>query len=357
MVMQRLHEDDLAGRLLKKGGWQQLKIAAIAEQDEQIPIGLRRIHKRKAGTAIDLHRESLEDLARLRQSMGELFFSAQYQQEPIPLAGNLIKAEWFKEYDVAPTYTYKDLLVISIDTAMKGTQLADFSVATLWLSRGDHCFLLDLWREQVDYPALRHAVWRLRTKYPKATLLIEDNGSETSLIQDLRADKVAAIGINPEGDKLTRAAKISAQFEAGSVFFPKTAPWLSGLKAELLGFPNVRHDDQVDSVTQALSWVGQRRQNKVACVAPIIVPGPAPISATILTVSRPQHHRLEATSGRSVRCAACPLYPQKRTCAVQEVRPHVLCECYLCRSCSTEKREPFAHRDQQILIGAVNDLI
>src|SRR5262249_36994849 len=36
------------------------------------------------------------------------------------------------------------------------------------------------------------------------------------------------------------------------------------------------------------------------------------------------------------------------------VLPHTLC---LCRSCSTEKREPFAHRDQQILIGAVNDLI
>jgi predicted phage terminase large subunit-like protein len=274
MVMQRLHEDDLAGRLLAKGGWHQLKIAAIAEQDEQTPSGPRRFHKRKAGTAIDPHRESLEDLARLRQSMGELFFSAQYQQEPIPLAGNLIKAKWFKEYDVAPIYTYKDLLVISIDTAMKGTQLADFSVATVWLVRGDHCYLLDLWRERVDYPDLRRAVWRLRTKYPKAILLIEDKGSGTSLIQDLRADKVAVIGINPEGDKLTRVAKISAQFEAGSVFFPKTAPWLSGLKAELLGFPNVRHDDQVDSVTQALSWISQRHQNKVACVAPIIVSRP-----------------------------------------------------------------------------------
>ena len=271
MVMQRLHEDDLAGRLLEKGGWHHFKIAAIAEQDEQIPIGPRRIHKRKAGTAIDPQRESLEDLARLRQSMGDLFFSAQYQQEPIPLAGNLIKAEWFKEYDVAPTYTYSDLLVISIDTAMKGTQLADFSVATVWLGRGDHCFLLDLWRERVDYPDLRRAVWQLRTKYPKATLLIEDKGSGTSLIQDLRADKVAVIGINPEGDKLTRAAKISDQFEARSVFFPRNAPWLSGLKAELLGFPNVRHDDQVDSVTQALSWMRQRRQNQVACVAPIIV--------------------------------------------------------------------------------------
>ena len=274
IVMQRLHEDDLAGRLLEKGGWHHFKIAAIAEQEEHIPIGPRRIYKRRTGTVIDPRRESLEDLAHLRQSMGELFFSAQYQQEPIPLAGNLIKAEWFKEYDVAPTCTYNDVLVISIDTAMKGTELADFSVATVWLGRGDHCFLLDLWRQRADYPDLRRAVGQLREKHPNATLLIEDKGSGTSLIQDLRVNNVEVIGINPKGDKLTRAAKISAQFEAGSVFFPSNAPWLSSLKAELLGFPNVRHDDQVDSVTQALSWIRQRCQNQIICVAPIIVSRP-----------------------------------------------------------------------------------
>jgi hypothetical protein len=66
--------------------------------------------------------------------------------------------------------------------------------------------------------------------------------------------------MNPEGDKITRCAAISAQFEAGSVFFPKSAPWLDSLKAELLGFPNVKYDDQVDSVTQALSWIARHRQ-------------------------------------------------------------------------------------------------
>ena len=272
IVMQRLHEDDLVGRLLEKGGWDHLKIAAIAEQDEKIPFGARRrVYKRKVGSVIDPRRESLEDLAVLRQSMGELFFSAQYQQEPIPLAGNLIKAEWFKEYEVAPTYTYNDTLVISIDTAMKGEQLADFSVATVWLSRGDHCYLLNLWRERVDYPDLRRAVFRLREKHPNATLLIEDKGSGTGLIQELRASNVAVIAINPQGDKQTRVANISARFEAGAVFFPKSAPWLDALKAELLGFPNVKHDDQVDSLSQALSWIRQHRQNQVPIVAPIVV--------------------------------------------------------------------------------------
>jgi len=144
LVMQRVHEDDLAGRLLEKGGWSHLKVAAIAEMDEQIPIGRHRVYKRRAGDVIDPNGDSLKVLMAMKQSMGELFFSAQYQQEPIPLAGNIIKAEWFKEYDVAPTCGYADLLVISIDTSMKGEQLSDFSVATVWLNRGDHLFTRSL---------------------------------------------------------------------------------------------------------------------------------------------------------------------------------------------------------------------
>jgi len=172
------------------------------------------------------------------------------------------------------TYTYGDTLVISIDTAMKGEQLADFSVATVWLARGDHSFLIDLSRERVDYPALRHAVGRLREKHPNATLLIEDKGSGTSLIQELRVNNVRVIPINPEGDKQTRCAAIAAQFEAGCVFFPKSAAWLDELKAELLGFPNVKYDDQVDSVTQALTWIARHRQTQTRWVAPIIVTKP-----------------------------------------------------------------------------------
>jgi predicted phage terminase large subunit-like protein len=157
---------------------------------------------------------------------------------------------------------------------LKGEQLSDFSVATVWLNRGDYCYLLDLWRQRVDYPDLRYAMLELRKRHPNATLLIEDKGSGTSLIQDLRAKNIAVVGIDPQGDKLTRAAKVSAKIEAGAVFFPKAAPWLGPLKAELLGFPNVKHDDQVDSVTQALSWISRYGQNRIPITPPIIISGP-----------------------------------------------------------------------------------
>ena len=112
---------------------------------------------------------------------------------------------------------------------------------------------------------------RLKEEYPTAVFLIEDKGSGTSLIQDLRSENKAPIPINPEGDKVTRLAAVSVQFESGAIWFPKDAPWLSSLKVELLGFPNVKHDDQVDSISQALSWIKQHRQNQIPFVTPIVV--------------------------------------------------------------------------------------
>ena len=169
-----------------------------------------------------------------------------------------------------PVQAYDDLLVISVDTAMKGSPSADFSVATVWLARGDNAYLLDLWRDRVDYPELRRAVNRLREMYPTAVFLIEDKGSGTSLIQDLRSEDKAPIAVDPEGDKVTRLAAVSPQFESGAVWFPKNAPWLSSFKAELLGFPNVKYDDQVDSTSQALLWIKRHRQNEIRFVEPII---------------------------------------------------------------------------------------
>jgi phage terminase large subunit-like protein len=58
--------------------------------------------------------------------------------------------------------------------------------------------------------------------------------------------------VRPERDKVSRMSVASARFEAGQVFLPHRAPWLAEFEAELFAFPGVRHDDQCDSVSQAL---------------------------------------------------------------------------------------------------------
>ena len=88
------------------------------------------------------------------------------------------------------------------------------------------------------------------------SVLIEDKGSGTQLIQDLRYEKtgVRPIPIIPEGDKVTRMSNQSSHIEAGQVFLPESAPWLDEFKAEIMAFPNGRFDDQVDSLSQFLGW-------------------------------------------------------------------------------------------------------
>ena len=94
----------------------------------------------------------------------------------------------------------------------------------------------------------------LARRWQADVVLIEDKGSGTQLIQDLRAEGVVRpIAILPEGDKRTRFYTQCAKIEAGHVLLPEAAPWLDAFRRELLQFPHGRHDDQVDSVSQYLA--------------------------------------------------------------------------------------------------------
>jgi predicted phage terminase large subunit-like protein len=258
LIMQRLHEGDLAGHLLRQGGWRHLRMPAIAETEERIEIGPGRYHTRRPGELLHPARESQSALDAMKTAMGSAPFAAQYQQSPVPAGGNMIDWRWFCWYD--PNNVEVDDIIISWDTAMKPTQLSDYSVGTVWGIKSDFYYLLELVRLRLDYPALRRKVVEMYHRCHGATILIEDAGSGTSLIQDLKAQNIPAIPIRPEGDKIMRMAAQSAKIEAGAVHLPRHAPWLDDLRTEILAFPNGLHDDQVDSISQALSWMSRPRR-------------------------------------------------------------------------------------------------
>jgi len=91
VVMQRLHEDDLAGHLVGQGGWHHLDLPAIAVEDSVIAVGPGKLITRRRGEVLHGERESKAALERIRDEIGILMFSAQYQQRPVPLEGNLIR--------------------------------------------------------------------------------------------------------------------------------------------------------------------------------------------------------------------------------------------------------------------------
>ena len=266
IVMQRVHVDDLVGHVLEKdAGWVHLDLPAIADADQAVPSGPGEVHHRRAGEILHPDREPLEVLEQIKAEMGTLAFSAQYQQRPVPVEGNLVKWSWFRVYAYPPAHNHDGRVIQSWDTASKAGELNDYSVCTTWLKKGDDFYLLDVLRERLDYPHLKMRVIDMARRFAAHSVLIEDKGSGLQLIQDLQFQKtgVRPISITPEADKITRMSSQSAQIEAGHVILPESAPWLDEFKAEIMAFPNGRFDDQVDSLSQFLGWVEYYKRNRV----------------------------------------------------------------------------------------------
>jgi predicted phage terminase large subunit-like protein len=256
VVMQRVHLDDLSGHLLSESNdWTVLRLPAIAEEDERIPLGGGRYHFRRAGEPLHPERESLKTLEELRRTLGSEIFSSQMQQCPVPQGGGLIKLKWVERYDQLPDQTWPSYTIQSWDTASKEGTANDWSVCTTWLVREKRFYLMHVLRGRFDYPTLRARVIAHAHVYKPQSVLIEDAGVGTALLQELRREAaVSVIPVKPERDKLTRMSIQSAKFESGQVLLPRQASWLPELEAELFSFPQSRHDDQVDSISQALAY-------------------------------------------------------------------------------------------------------
>jgi predicted phage terminase large subunit-like protein len=262
VIMQRLHIDDLTGRLLAQGGWELLSIPAIADQRQSLLIRPGRRFVREPGHLLDPHREPLPVLDGLRDQLGSSTFVAQYQQRPVPLDGALIKKHWLRWYDLPPTVERNDLIIQSWDSAYKRGEHNDYSVCSTWRLRADNeqAFLIDLWRERVDFPTLLERVRELHSRYRPHLVLVEDAGCGAQLMQMLERQKIRTCPIKPLNDKITRLCTGSVLIQGGHILLLAQAPWLDALLSELLAFPEGTHDDQVDSISQFLNWLSERRQ-------------------------------------------------------------------------------------------------
>jgi predicted phage terminase large subunit-like protein len=261
VIAQRLHVDDLCGRLIERGGWDILSLPAIAEDEQRLLIGNGRVHVRKPGDILDPTREPREVLEQAKRDLGSTNFEAQYQQQPVPEDGGLFDWAWFQTFAVAPRPTAGDILVISWDTAMKDKEVNDYSVGIVALIKPNRwIYILDVIRVRLNFASLRTRIIDEAQKWPNAMTLIEDAGSGTILLSDLRG-KIRLFGPRPMGDKVMRFQPTTIRIQAGEVHLPARASWLEAFKRELLSFPKSAHDDQVDAFSQLLSWDAARPRN------------------------------------------------------------------------------------------------
>ncbi|KKK82029.1 hypothetical protein LCGC14_2807480, partial [marine sediment metagenome] len=243
IVMTRWHQADLVGRLLKQAQedpaadqWKVLHFKALEE-----------------GKALWPERYPIEVLEKIRSSIGGRAFESLYQGNPTIAEGQIIKREWWRYFRERPIFTRT---IHSWDTAFKAKQLNDYSVCTVWGEAGNGYYLLDVWRDKVEFPELKRVAVALYERDKPDLVIVEDKASGQSLIQELqRNTRIPVLPVKVDRDKVARAYAATPLIEAGKVLLPELAPWLFDYIEELSAFPNAAHDDQVDSTTQALSFM------------------------------------------------------------------------------------------------------
>jgi len=282
LIMQRLHMNDLTGFLLESdAGFKLIKLPAIAQEDEswEWTDRIRNLHKsfiRKKGELLHPERENMEVIKSMQDSQSEYGFSGQYQQEPVPLEGGIIKEKWLQYYDfekiknISPRKIWK--IFISWDTACKTGDNNAYSACCVMaiLKESDQYkfYLVDVYREKLEMPDLMQMAkevynnWKYHGEaiYP-IKMLIEDKASGTQLIQLLNNDRdrhgycFDIESIKPEMDKKSRLYGTSVHIQNGKLLFPEQKPeWWDEFAKELLGFPATKHSDQVDALTQCMSF-------------------------------------------------------------------------------------------------------
>jgi predicted phage terminase large subunit-like protein len=267
VIMQRLHEDDLSGYIITTD-WSShhIKLSMIAEQEETFytsPHSARKITtiQRHVGDLLHPERDSQEIIDKLRADLGEYAFAGQYQQNPAPRDGGLVKKEWFKYYNT-PELGRFNRIILSWDTAAKvGIDNAYSACVTIGIKPNGEIWLLNCFRAKMFFTDLLKAALdmynRAKREYQSCQqidLLIEDASSGTMLIQELqRAHGINVIAISADKSKEIRMSSITPQIENGTCRFPSYNPaWWADFEKELLTFPVSKYKDQCDAYAQGV---------------------------------------------------------------------------------------------------------
>jgi predicted phage terminase large subunit-like protein len=257
VIAHRISEDDLPGHVLKKGGWQELKLPLIASRTHTYELGGSAVWARKKGELLRRDAFTKRDIKRLRASKQPGFETLQ-QQNP---GGNdrlRIKARYFPVFSSAELQVRDLAVVVSIDPGQKGGPTNSFSVIQAWSPKDGAHLLLDQWREQTTYPEFRSEARLFIRKYRPSVVLIEGTGQGPALISDIKPQNgMELVTITPAGDKVERLRKHRRTIRRGLVQLAQDAPWYHEFINEATQFPYGPFDDQMDALSQYLTWIAE----------------------------------------------------------------------------------------------------
>lgn len=280
VIMQRGHEDDVAGHILRKEArrWTHLCLPAEFEPEHRCrTFWIERKHveqpdgtlavleqpkefedpRTEPGALLCEERFGPDEIADLKVSLGSFGSAGQLQQRPSPEAGGIFLKESWKRWTRAtvPAVADFDELFQSWDCTYKGTERSDFVVGAVWGRKASDCYLLDLIRRRMTFSENLDAFAELSSRWPTVRgKLVEDAANGPALENVMRRSVPGIILVPAQGSKEERAWAIQPYQEAGNLWIPADDlfPWLPEWLREHTEFPNATNDDQVDTTSMAV---------------------------------------------------------------------------------------------------------
>ena len=247
ICMTRWAKADLIGRVLEDefDRWVVINLPAFADEDDPL--------SRAEGDPLWPEWFNAESLSEMEGTLTPKEWSALYMGKPVVEGGNIFKSFWWKTYTEWPQF---ETIVQSWDTAYETKEGNSYSVCTTWGVGADGYYLINLFRDRLQYPELKMKVEELATKFRPTVIVVEKRASGMSLIQDLqRTSRYSVEPINVVKDKESRARAVTAICSSGRVLLPELAPWGETWKDEMENFPGGKYDDIVDSTVHALTYM------------------------------------------------------------------------------------------------------
>lgn len=258
IIMQRLHEDDLTGYLLKNNGDAYRHICLPAKESQLVkPVELK---VRYCEGLLDPNRLSLKILIDFQKTLGSRGFAGQYGQDPAPDEGGIIKPEWFDI--VRPETLRRDInlepIHFFIDSAYtEKTENDPTAILTCYRS-GNFIYILDVQEVWLEFPQLiqwlLNYTQRFQYHQQNSKIFIEPKASGKSIAQQLRV--VSMLNIvemeAPKDDKVTRAHGVSPTLEGRRIKLIDGS-YVDKFMDQLRLFPNAKHDDMVDDLVNCVN--------------------------------------------------------------------------------------------------------
>lgn len=277
LIMQRLHEMDTTGDLLKDGGYHLLKLPAENRSEKTLHIVLNNKHWDMEPGQFLSPRLTQADLEKLRTDLTEYHFLGQYMQEPVPLGGGEFKEAWLQWYQPGGAKPKEMNIAILVDPSggedlnKKKKKLSDWTVMdVIGLAPDNNYYLLDRIRDRlnptdrIDTLFMLHRKWNeLTGKSPKVGYERYSMQSDVHYIKEKQrvdAYNFAIVELGGQTMKEERIRRLIPDMQNGRWFFPGTLPYvdqegrkfnlIEEMKGEMRSFPRARYDDILDTMSR-----------------------------------------------------------------------------------------------------------